>query len=220
MNTLTAVISTFALVAILSTLVAADDRVPPAPERDRASIRALAGTYSIQFDFRETIAVQPGYELREPYSTKAPVELVEIVADEPRFISLQHMLVTDGEVTKHWREDWLYENLDLYEFSGRGTWTHRRLNEAEARGTWTQRVYQVDDSPRYQSFGRWTHDDGVSSWESNWAWRPLPRRELETRRLRRARLAQPHHRDAVRLRARDGQRQAGSPRAGAHGARA
>jgi hypothetical protein len=152
-----------------------------APERDRAAIRAMAGTYTVTFDFRETVPVEPGYTLHEPYHATADAELVVVVADEPRRIDLQHVLLSNGAVVKHWRQEWLYENRDLYEFVGDRTWRHRRLDEDEVRGTWTQRVYQVDDSPRYQGFGRWMHDGELSAWESGWTWRPLPRREFTKR---------------------------------------
>jgi hypothetical protein len=150
----------------------------PGLEQDRAAILAMAGVYTVTFDFRETVQIATGYELHAPYHTTAAVELVEVVEDEPRRIVLQHLLVSsEGVVTKHWRQDWLHENRDLYEYAGSNTWRHRRLAEDEARGTWTQRVYQVDDSPRYQGHGRWSHADGLSSWQSDWTWRPLPRRE-------------------------------------------
>jgi hypothetical protein len=42
-------------------------------------------------------------------------------------------------------------------------------------------VYGVDDAPRYDGYGRWTHDASGSAWESNETWRPLPRREYTTR---------------------------------------
>lgn len=151
------------------------------PARDREAILAMAGTYTVDFNFRETVPLEPGYVLKEPYHASAAVELVEVLADEPGRIVLQHVLALEDRVVKHWRQDWLYENRDLYEFAGDGTWQHRRLTADEARGTWTQRVYQVDDSPRYQGFGAWTHVDGVSAWESNWTWRPLPRREYTKR---------------------------------------
>ncbi|MEM9753980.1 MAG: DUF6607 family protein, partial [Planctomycetota bacterium] len=44
-------------------------------------------------------------------------------------------------------------------------------------GKWSQAVYQVDDSPRYEALGSWTHEGGRSAWESDVTWRPLPRRE-------------------------------------------
>ncbi|HBH10859.1 MAG TPA: hypothetical protein DDX15_05055, partial [Gammaproteobacteria bacterium] len=48
-------------------------------------------------------------------------------------------------------------------------------------GSWSQSVYQVDDSPRYQSIGYWQHKSNYSSWLSNETWRPLPRREFSVR---------------------------------------
>jgi hypothetical protein len=42
-------------------------------------------------------------------------------------------------------------------------------------------VYQVDESPRYASIGRWQHSASFSSWLSGDTWRPLPRREWSVR---------------------------------------
>jgi hypothetical protein len=39
----------------------------------------------------------------------------------------------------------------------------------------------VNDAPRYEGWGRWTHAGGTASWASNETWRPLPRREYTTR---------------------------------------
>jgi len=55
------------------------------------------------------------------------------------------------------------------------------LSPGEVLGTWTQAVYQVDDSPRYEGIGRWTHTGERSAWESDETWRPLPRREYTKR---------------------------------------
>ena len=48
------------------------------------------------------------------------------------------------------------------------------------KGQWTQKVYQVDDSPRYEGSATWVHVDGKSYWE-NTTNAPLPRREYTTR---------------------------------------
>jgi hypothetical protein len=60
-------------------------------------------------------------------------------------------------------------------------WARTRITPAEARGTWTQAVFQVDDSPRYEAYGRWEHFGNLSSWRSSTTWRPLPRREWSVR---------------------------------------
>jgi hypothetical protein len=45
------------------------------------------------------------------------------------------------------------------------------------KGAWTQAVFQVDDSPRYESVGEWEHYGSYSAWTSGRTARPLPRRE-------------------------------------------
>ena len=54
------------------------------------------------------------------------------------------------------------------------------LNANDVKGKWTQKVYQVDDSPRYQAIGTWVHVDGKHQWQSNCD-SPLPRRETSER---------------------------------------
>jgi len=48
------------------------------------------------------------------------------------------------------------------------------------QGGWTHAVFQVDDSPRYESTGAWSHTGAESTWSGH-AWRPLPRREFSVR---------------------------------------
>lgn len=154
-----------------------------APLQDRQAILAMAGEYEVTFDFQETIALTSTYELKKPYSADAK-ELVEVIVDDGNRIILQHLLcMNDGEtVIKHWKQEWRYEDPTLYEYVDVQTWKLRELSEDERRGTWTQKVAQVDDSPRYESYGRWTHHRNVSSWESDLTQRPLPRREYTKRK--------------------------------------
>ena len=155
-------------------------------ERDRQAILAMAGEYKVTFNFEETVGVEPEYKLRSPY-TSGGTEWVTVLADSGNFISLQHILVLhfDGQdeahVVKHWRQDWRYEDARMNVFQGNRTWAPVAMNENEVAGTWTQAVFQVDDSPRYESTGRWTHVGNRSSWQSDETWRPLPRREFSTR---------------------------------------
>ena len=159
-----------------------------APEADRRAIRAMAGEFEVTFQFEETVALRPGYELAEPYRSTAS-EHVEGIEDRGDFISLQHVLVVhdpdepDAEphVVKHWRQDWTYQDTDLLTFRGDRTWQHVRLTPEDVEGTWSQAVYQVDDSPRYEAVGTWNHDGDRSAWESAETWRPLPRREYTKR---------------------------------------
>ncbi len=117
------------------------------PPQDRAAILGMAGEFKVTFHFQETVGFQPGYELKKPYTEDAH-ELVLVAKDEPRHIELQHLLIADGDVIKHWRQVWTFEDTRVCEFQGHHTWRMRDLTADEARGTWTQLVTQVDDSPR------------------------------------------------------------------------
>lgn len=152
-----------------------------APAADRDAILAMAGAFRITFNFEETVAIAPDYRVTEPYTEHA-TELVQVIADEGDYISLQHVLVVEtsgGEpiIVKHWRQDWRYEDTDVLSFKGHATWQREPRDAAEVRGTWTQAVFQTTDAPRYEAVGRWTHIGDQSSWESELTWRPLPRRE-------------------------------------------
>lgn len=156
-----------------------------APAADREAILGMAGAFRVGFRFEETVACQEGYELKPVYAPSA-TEWVTVIADEAGFISLQHILVVENDegeehVIKHWRQDWRYEDTDVLAFRGRETWERESRDTADVRGTWTQAVYQTTDAPRYEAAGRWTHVGGVSTWESEPTWRPLPRREYTKR---------------------------------------
>ena len=157
-------------------------------EQDRRAILALAGDHRVSFDFIETASTAENYQPPRPYFSWA-TERAFVLEDEGDFISIQHVLVmefVDEEgivqgpfVMKHWRQDWQFEDRSLVEYRGEQTWTKRKLRKQ--KGTWSQAVYQVDDSPRYQTVGRWSHKGGMSIYQSKNFWRPLPRREFAAR---------------------------------------
>ncbi|MEO0515409.1 MAG: DUF6607 family protein [Planctomycetota bacterium] len=175
-----------------------DQPQPTAPEADRQAILAMAGEYRVTFQFQETVGMVPGYELHEPYHSEA-TEFVEVIEDTGDFISLQHVLVMPrregGEpvVVKHWRQDWTFQDPELLAFRGNLTWERVELDPADVQGTWSQAVFQVDDSPRYESFGTWQHVGDRSAWESAETWRPLPRREFSKRSDYQVLVAQNRH---------------------------
>ncbi len=153
-------------------------------QKDRQAVLAMAGEYRVDFHFEETVAMRKGYELKAPYEAQA-TEFVKVIEDTGEHIALQHILVVgedeERHVVKHWRQDWDFEKTDLYVFTGHRTWELERQKPEQVQGAWTQSVYQVDDSPRYQSYGCWQHQGNQSVWESEETWRPLPRREYTKR---------------------------------------
>ncbi|MBM4265895.1 MAG: hypothetical protein FJ144_04675 [Deltaproteobacteria bacterium] len=159
-------------------------------DRDRAAILAMAGDYRASFDFLETVVFAPPYQPAKPYRSWG-TERVYVAEDRGDFISLQHVLLMlfvddDGKVQgpfvqKHWRQDWQWEPKSIHEHAGKEQWKRRDLSASERRGAWSQSVYQVDDSPRYASVGRWEHRPSFSAWTGGRTGRPLPRREHTVR---------------------------------------
>ena len=159
-------------------------------ERDRRAILAMIGGYRTSFDFIETVGFNPTYKPAAPYQSWG-TEYVYLVEDQGDFISLQHVIVmfikmpdksiSDAMVIEHWRQDWQYEDINLNVYVGNNTWKKKEFAKEDIAGTWSQSVYQVDDSPRYQSTGHWQHKNNYSSWLSQETWRPLPRREFSVR---------------------------------------
>lgn len=176
MNTPVATLLSTALLLAASQASAAD------PVRDRQSILAMQGDYTVDFAFDETVLLQPGYE-RQAAMRSGGDETVIVVEDTPTRIVLQHILVDakSGHVTKHWRQDWTYEAPTRFEFSADQTWNVRAIPADATRGAWTQCVYEVSDAPRYCGTGRWDYTNGVATWTSDLSWRPLPRREYTKR---------------------------------------
>jgi hypothetical protein len=150
--------------------------------RDRQSILAMQGEYIVDFAFDETVLLQPGYE-RAAAMRSGGNETVIVVEDTPGKIVLQHILVDgkSGHVTKHWRQDWVYEAPSRFEFSADQTWTVRAVPADRNKGAWTQCVFEVSDAPRYCGTGRWDYANGIATWTSDLSWRPLPRREYTKR---------------------------------------
>ena len=99
-------------------------------EQDRKAILALAGDFHVTFDFRETVALTPGYELKKPKVSGAN-EIVRVLEDRGDFIRLQQILVMkmgdDTIVTKHWRQDWQYEPASVLVFIGGNAWETRKV---------------------------------------------------------------------------------------------
>lgn len=154
----------------------------PDPDADRRAILAMQGEYTVRFAFDETVLLAPGYERAAPQRSGGD-EVVIVLEDTPTKIVLQHILVHQptGHVTKHWRQDWIYEAPQRWEFAADQTWRVRDIPADRTRGAWTQCVYEVSDAPRYCGTGKWNHRYGASTWTSDRTWRPLPRREYTKR---------------------------------------
>jgi hypothetical protein len=154
-------------------------------EQDIAAIKSMCGCYEVEFNFAETF----NYADRDDYTPSkvkrtGGLEWVGVIEEGKDKISIQHLLLvgtmTNPRIIKHWRQDWEYENQDFYMYNADNQWTYVRKSKDEVEGQWSQKVFQVDDSPRYEGSASWVHIDGKSYWE-NTTDAPLPRREYTQR---------------------------------------
>ena len=166
-------------------------------EKDLASIKAICGCFEVNFNFAETFSYSKDsiYQPSENKYDKA-LEWVQLVDSNEDFVSMQHLLIVgdilNPYVIKHWRQDWMYENTDSFPYAVDNIWPYKSNEVSEVKGQWTQRVFQVDDSPRYEGSATWVHVDGRSFWSSN-ADAPLPRREITKRQDYNVTLRRNHH---------------------------
>lgn len=167
------------IIAIVS--IASLTKGQSAKEIDKKAIKEFCGCYEIDFNFAETFSPVKNYKFKDRYHADA-LELIIPLDETENTISLQHLLiVSDSMIVKHWRHDWVYENTDLFTYFKDLEWRTQKIQKDAVKGQWTQKVYQVDDSPRYSASGTWIHADGKHYWESI-ADAPLPRREHTKRK--------------------------------------
>ena len=149
-------------------------------EMDKEAIKNMCGCYEVKFTYAETFAPEIDYEKKLDY-TAAALELALPIEEGDNKISIQHLLViNDTMVIKHWRQDWEYENEQVFYYDKDNNWKFMTLPKESVKGQWTQKVFQVDDSPRYSGSATWVHVDGKHYWENDTD-APLPRREYSKR---------------------------------------
>lgn len=149
-------------------------------QQDKKAIKNMCGCHHVTFEYAETFSPDTAYKIHEPHRSGG-LEWIFTDEESNDKIVLQHLLVIDDStIIKHWRQDWLYQNTNVYRYIEDLQWKFHKLPKEKIKGQWTQKVYQVDDSPRYEATATWIHADGKHYWESQ-ADAPLPRREFSTR---------------------------------------
>ena len=153
--------------------------------QDRNAIKKMCGCFEVEFNFAETFKYSNDstYVPSNNYRS-AGLEWAQLVDDKKNKITIQHILIVGPKsspyVMKHWRQDWIFENQEFYIYNGNNSWNYKTKSKEKVKNQWTQKVYQVDDSPRYEGSATWVHVDGKSYWE-NITDAPLPRREYSQR---------------------------------------
>lgn len=167
-------------IALLALLMGSPISVMAQKDADVKAIKDLCGCYEVTFEYAETFSPNKDYQVK-PTKAQRGLEWITVAEEGKNALALQHLLIVgDSMIVKHWRQDWSYEDPYRFTFLQDKTWQRVETTGKAVKGQWTQKVYEVDDSPRYAGSATWVHVDGKRYWE-NTADAPLPRREYTTR---------------------------------------
>jgi hypothetical protein len=148
-------------------------------KNEQQAIKNLCGCYEVTFKYAETFAADTAYKFSPKYNAVGLEWVVAEEASDKKFV-LQHLLLADSMVIKHWREDWEFEQTNWWLYNHDASWKLATGNKEKVKGQWTQTVWGVDDEPRYQGSSAWVNSNGKYYWE-NTTDSPLPRREYSKR---------------------------------------
>ncbi len=155
--------------------------MPAGAQNGKENIDKLCGCYEVTFKYAETFSPDKEYKFHDREKIQGATELALPLINTDKRVVMQHlMIVGNGHVVKHWREDWTYENPVQWIYKGDKVWEKTNLSLSEVKGKWTQSVWEVTDAPRYQGAAPWQFVNGHTIWE-NTTDAPLPRREYTQR---------------------------------------
>ena len=154
-------------------------------QKDIETIKSMCGCYEVTFKFAETFNYSND-TMYTPSKNKIAyaLEWIDLTYQDKNNLIIQHILQMGNDsnayIMKHWRQDWNYQNKQFLIYDHNNKWNKVEKKYNSTKGQWTQKVYQVDDSPRYEGSGTWTYIDNKIFWE-NTVDAPLPRRERTIR---------------------------------------
>lgn len=152
-------------------------------KKDAEMIKSMCGCYEVQFASAETFSYPKEASTYKPSETKydRALEWITPIEANDKKVSLQHLLIiTDHMIIKHWRQDWTFENQDIWHYNGFNGVDYSPKTKEQVKGQWAQQVFEVDDTPRYMESATWVYPDGRAFWQ-NTVDAPLPRREYTKR---------------------------------------
>ena len=169
------------LLLLSSTIIQAQNK----KHKDRDAIKEMCGCYEVTFKFAETFNYsKDSLYMPSPDKIAYALEWIDLTYHDQNNLVIQHILQMGSDsnayIMKHWRQDWHFQERKMLNFLNKNHWETINKSYNDVKGQWTQKVFQVDDSPRYEGSGSWVHIDGKSYWE-NTTDAPLPRRERTIR---------------------------------------
>jgi hypothetical protein len=154
-------------------------------KEDVEAIKKLCGCFGVTFNYAETFTNDTAKKrFAHPMDNFPVTEYAYPIEESTNKVVIQHLLVIpdgEGTVIKHWREDWQYEQREMWQFVKGAEWKKVSLPASAVKGQWTQSVWEVSDAPRYTGSSEWVRTNNQTFW-LNSTDAPLPRREYTTRK--------------------------------------
>ena len=147
------------------------------------TIQSMAGCYLVDYSFKETKALKPGYTLdariydvnrqQNVYEWIVPIQKSESEIRLQHFLMIKNLQGAVTLVMKHQAEDWQSNAATWFNFKGPGHWEKEAVTDSSA---WVRKVTNLDDGLRYQCAAAWNMTQKYPEWScANFA--PIPGRE-------------------------------------------
>src|SRR5262245_11892215 len=87
--------------------------------QDKQAVNKLCGCFEVEFKYAETFSPDPKYKYHDREEISGGTELSLPIEVSDKKVVIQHLLViTDSIIVKHWREEWTYENPEIWVYKG------------------------------------------------------------------------------------------------------
>ena len=108
-------------------------------KQDINAIKSMCGCFEVSFNFSETFNyVNDSLYVPSGNKIESGLEWAQLVIDEKDQISIQHLLQVGNPsnpyIVKHWRQDWTYENQNLYNYEGDNKWFYLNKRKKDLKG--------------------------------------------------------------------------------------
>ena len=79
----------------------------------------MTGCYKVTFQNAETFSPSKDYQYHDRFKSGPVLEWIFVDSEKHGKLSLQHLLLAGPSIIKHWRQEWVYEGRDLFDYKGK-----------------------------------------------------------------------------------------------------
>ena len=116
-------------------------------EKDKATILKMCGCYKVTFNYTETFVFsEDSNYVSSPDMNETIYEWIDLTEVNSNKIVLQHILQTSPDtsafVIKHWRQDWEYEDVNLFAYDFNNKWLNRNFKKRDVKENGVKKYFK------------------------------------------------------------------------------